>query len=145
MTTITCGNDVYYLTEPAPVDPKAPYEQDQQLAPGLYYLLPRETSGSLFKRGDPVYTTPGQEAGIVITPSGKIRGGDEYGPAGPHIAGIYKQSKGCPLFERTTEGERQKEKFYRNFRKNIKTGGTWIIIFDRNQSSESSRWSIRFK
>jgi len=131
-TTITCydssGTSTYHLSEPAPVNPAAPYEKDQQLAPGLYFLLPRTTWGGVLPKGSPVYTTPGQPAGTIITPSGKIRGVPV--PAGPHVAGPEKRSEGCPLFPRTKAGRKQQKEFYRHFKENINTGGTLIYILD---------------
>jgi RHS repeat-associated protein len=131
-TTITCydpsGTHTYYLSEPAPIDPKAPYEKDQQLSPGIYFLLPRTTWGRVLPTGSPIYTTPGQQAGTIITPTRKKRGGIK--PAGPHIAGPSKKSEGCPLFPDTKKGKKQKKEFYRHFKENINTGGTWIVILD---------------
>ena len=132
-TTIRCddssGTSTYHLSEPAPVNPAVPYEEDQQLAPGLYILLPRTTWGGVLPTGSPVYTTPDQQAGTIITPTGKKRGGWKE-PAGPHVAGPEKKSKGCPLFSDTKAGRKQKDEFYRHFKENINTGGTWIYILD---------------
>jgi RHS repeat-associated protein len=132
-TTITCydssGTSTYHLSEPAPVNPADPYEKDQQLAPGLYYLLPRTTWGGVLPTGSPVCTTPGEQAGTIITPTGKKRGG-LLKPAGPHVAGPEKRSEGCPLFPNTKAGRKQKDEFYRHFKENINTGGTLIYILD---------------
>jgi hypothetical protein len=127
--TDASGTSTYHLSEPAPVNPEAPYEENQQLAPGAYCLLPRPTEGGVLPKGSPVYTTPGEQAGTIITPTGKKRGGLEY-PVGPHVAGPQRRSKGCPLFPNTKAGRKQQEEFYRRFRENIKTGGTWVYILD---------------
>jgi len=129
-TTITCsdssGTFTYHLSEPAAVNPEAPYEEDQQLAPGLYQLLPRLTPGSALPKGSPVYTTPGQpKPGMIITPSGRTRGVPL--PAGPHVG---RRSTGCPLFAQTEAGEREKNEIYRRFKANVNTGGTWVLIMD---------------
>ncbi len=131
-TTLICtdpsGTKSYNnLTEPATVNATAPYEEDQKLAPGLYQLLPRETVGTALPKGSPVYTTPGQPAGTIITPSGRIRGVPL--PAGPHVGTI---ATGCLLFPPTKEGKRELEDFYQRFNKNIDNGGTWIFIIDFN-------------
>ena len=129
-TTMTCsdssGISKYHLTEPAPLNSEAPYEEDQQLAPGLYQLLPRLTPGTALPKGSPVYTAPGQPIpGLIITPSGRIRGVPL--PVGPHVG---RRSEGCPLFAPTQAGEREKEKFYRAFKANVNIGGTWVFILD---------------
>jgi len=118
----------YHLTENAPVDPKAPFEEDQKLAPGLYRLLPRETPGMRLPKGSPVYTTPGQPPGTIVAPSGKKRGGP-LEPVGPHPG---TRSKGCPLFAPNEEGNCEKEDFYHRFKENVGKGGTWIYIIDPN-------------
>jgi RHS repeat-associated protein len=119
----TGDSPTYYLTEPARVNSTEPYEKDQKLAPGLYWLLPKTTPGANLPKGSPVYTTPGQPAGTIITPTGKIRGFPI--PAGPHVG---TSSKGCPLFIKTKEGEEEKKDFYRRFKANINSGGTSVII-----------------
>jgi RHS repeat-associated protein len=129
-TTLYCYDSrtgeypTYDLTENASKDPTAPYEENQQLAPGSYKLLPRPGSGKVLPQGSPVYTTPGQSPGTIITPSGKKRGDP---PAGPHIG---TQSAGCPLFSPTEKGKRQKNDFYLRFKENVNIGGSWVEIFE---------------
>jgi len=132
-TTIICidpsGTQSYNLTEPAGIVLTDPYGENQNLPPGLFQLLPRppiENKNAKLPTGAPLYTTPGQPAGIIITPSWEIRGDP---PAGPHVG---TGSKGCPLFPPTKEGKRQQKDFYRHFNANIGNGGTWIIIIDPN-------------
>jgi RHS repeat-associated protein len=136
-TTIKCSSSptVYNLKEPAPFDPLDPYEEGQLLEPNVYILLPRTTWGKVLPTGSPVYTTPGQEAGTIITPTGKKRGVPV--PAGPHIG---KRSEGCPLFPDTKKGRKQKEEFYRHFKENIKTGGTWIVILDDSKGGLTNEY-----
>ena len=130
-TTISCSdpttnsNNTYNLTEPAPFDPSDPYGPGQQLAPGIYNLLPRPTQGTVLPQGSPIYTTPGQQPGTIITPSGGTRGG-LLEPVGPHVG---TSSSGCPLFPKTPAGKNQKNNFYNAFNANVNNGGTiiWII------------------
>jgi hypothetical protein len=74
------------------------------------------------KRYQPVSLVRPQEV-PTITPSGKKRGCKE--PIGPHVG---TTSRGCPLFDKTKAGERDKEDFYRRFNANICTGGTTVIL-----------------
>jgi RHS repeat-associated protein len=119
----TGDSPIYHFKEDALVDLAAPYEEDQKLAPGLYWLLPRETPGTVLPKGSPVYTTPGQPAGTIITPTGKKRGNPK--PAGPHPLGT-KRSEGCPSFL----FKQQKKDFYRRFKANISSGGTTVIMVE---------------
>jgi RHS repeat-associated protein len=113
-------------------EPAAPGgEKDQQLAPGDYELKPRQESGNVIKKGDPVYTTPGQNTGVVITPSGKQRGAPD-GPIGPHVGSV---SLGCPLFPKTEEGRKAKEGFVMLMKMNYNAGGVKLTIKESNKDN----------
>ena len=113
------------LNEPAPVtSPKnnVKYGEDAKLPPGQYDLKPRPDSGTILKKGDPVYTTPGEKAGTVIDPSGKKRSW-----IGPHVG---TKSKGCPLFSNTEEGKSQRKSFNTLFKYYQQFGGTKVTVED---------------
>ena len=134
-STIICGDSTtgetvtYPVTENAPPsstdDPNGP---GGPLPAGHHELRPRPDGSNKNRcpKGAPVYTTPGQRPGVVISPKGKKRGGED-GPMCPHIG---TQSEGCPLFSKDDAGKKLKEDFYQRFFNNVKRGGTDIWIID---------------
>lgn len=123
----TGDNFFFDVSEPAPPGG----ERNQQLPTGDYKLQPRQESGKVIMAGDPVYTTPGQNTGVVITPSGKQRGAPD-GPIGPHVGSV---SKGCPLFPKTPAGREAKKAFVMLMKRNYAAGGVKIAIKDQRQKT----------
>jgi RHS repeat-associated protein len=134
----TTDSQTYYpMREPANNgNPQDPYGTGGPLPPGQYYdLLPRDRFpvGSVDKNGNyvvtpvlppgrPLYTTPGNPAGVVTTPSG-----DQRDMIGPHTG---SRSEGCPLFL----NKQNMQQFNDAFKRNIDKGGTSVYI----QSDPSS-------
>ncbi len=115
----------YPLLEPAAnYASDAPYGPGGQLPPGLYELLPRASQGRVLPRGAPLYTTPGQEAGVVLDPDGRRR--DFIG------AHLGTSSLGCPLFGAAIDplARGRRDEFDRRFTANLSSGGTSVLVVD---------------
>jgi len=83
------------------------FGQDAQLPPGVYDIEGRVENGTRIPQGQPVYTTPGQSTGDVLTPQGNIRGESTgTGAIGPHPGSV---SAGCPLLPNNTQGAANRE------------------------------------
>jgi len=125
---IDTGAEYIYqgLTEPAPIVSPitgCPYGLDAKLPPGDYLLVPRPDPGTddvTIKKGWPVYTTVGQEPGVVKDPCENTRAW-----IGPHLG---TKSKGCPLFPITPEGKKQHNSLIFLIQYYEKFGGTAITV-----------------
>ncbi len=120
------------LKENAPIISKKTnyaYGKNSKLPPfQWYYFVPRPDpkAETIIKKGWPVYTTPGQEIGIVIDPHGGVR--TWIGPHPPKSESTI--SSGCPLFPFGEEGELEHEMLAWLIQYYAEIGGTMIYVWE---------------